>query len=288
MKKHLLILTISIFSLFANGQNFVNPANQWNVSGSENFGGTHTEIFKIFGDSVIGNKSYNKIFVSYDSTMSNWMYNGLLREDSNKVYYIPQYGNTAGLLYDFSLNAGDTTHIISAWMPEPQEFICQSVDSIIYNSTIYKRWNFSFPYEQWLEGIGSNVGPLYSGASAYVFDLWFSLLCFHRNDTLLYMQPNIAQCYYSTVGLTYDIPKENISLYPNPLTTASILRSTILLTDVELKIYNASGGLVRRVADLSGQEFLIERDNLNSGMYFIQLTKDSTIVGICKMLISDK
>lgn len=288
MKKHLLILTISIFSLVANGQNFVNSANQWNVSGSENFGGTHTEIFKIFGDSVIGNKSYNKIFVSYDSTMSNWMYNGLLREDSNKVYYIPQYGNTEGLLYDFSLNAGDTTHIISVWMPEPQEFICQSVDSIIYNGIYYKRWNFSFPAEQWIEGIGSTVGPLYSGSSAYVFDLWFSLLCFHRNDTLLYMQPNITQCYYSTVGLTYDIPKENISLYPNPLTTASILRSTILLTDIELKIYNASGGLVRRVADLSGQEFLIERDNLNSGMYFIQLTKDSTIVGICKMLISDK
>ena len=283
MKKHLLILTISIFSLVANGQNFVNPANQWNVSGSENFGGISTEIFRVFGDSVIGNKSYNKIFVTYDSTMTNWSYNGLLREDSNKVYFISQYGNAEGLLYDFSLNAGDTTHIISAWMPEPQEFICQSVDSIIYNGTIYKRWNFSFPDEQWIEGIGSTEGPLYSGASAYVFDLWFSLLCFHKNDTLLYMQPNITQCYYSTVGLTYDIQKGSISIYPNPISSGNLnIDGTKINT---IKILGALGNVISSAVVKSGNHYEVSFENQPTGVYFIQVTfsnNESTVEKIIK------
>lgn len=285
MKKYLLILSISIFSLVANGQNFVYPANQWNVSGSENFGGTYTEIFRVFGDSVIGNMSYNKIFISYDSTMTNWSYYGLLREDSNKVYFIPQYGNTEGLLYDFSLNAGDTTHIISAWMPEPQEFICQSVDSIIYNGTFYKRWNFSFPDEQWIEGIGSTEGPLHSGASAYVFDLWFSLLCFHRNDSLLYMQPNITQCYYSTVGIKELDVASNINLSPNPLQRGQSLKICSDYSIISVELYNSVGLKLGELLNIENKTAVISTGNMTTGIYLAKITTRENLTFIKKVCI---
>ena len=285
MKNVLLITAISLFSLVSKGQAFVDPANQWNVSESENFGATITEIFKVFGDSVIGNNIYNKIYASYDSIMINRMYKGLLREDSNRVYYSPEYGNSEGLLYDFNLRAGDTAHIISAWMPEPREFICQSVDSIIYNGATHKRWNFYYPAEQWIEGIGSTKGPLYCGASGYVFDLWFSLLCFHRNDTLLYIEPGATQCFYTTVGIKDLYEANNINLSPNPLQRGQSLKICSDFSINRVEIFNSVGLKMGAYIVIDDKVVIISTVNLTPGLYLAKITTRYHLTFIKKVCI---
>ena len=285
MKNVLLITAISLFSLVSKGQVFVDPANQWNVSESENFGATITGIFKFFGDSVIGNNVYNKIYVSYDSTLNNWMYRGLLREDSNRVYYFPEYGNSEGLLYDFNLSAGDTAHIISAWMPEPREFICQSIDSITYNGASYKRWNFNYPAEQWIEGIGSTEGPLYSGASGYVFDLWFTLLCFHRNDTLIYIEPGVTKCFYTTVGLNDISISNEIKLSPNPLQKGQSLKICSDNTISKLEIFTSVGFKLKEYLTIDNKSAIISTENLTHGMYLLKVYTRNHLTFVKKVSI---
>jgi hypothetical protein len=272
MKKVLLILALFLFSMASKEQGFIDPANQWNVSESENFGASMTGIFKVFGDSVIGNKSYQKIFVTYDSALNNWYYKGLLREDSNKVYYISVYGNGEGLLYDFNLKAGDTTHVISEWLPEPREFVCQSVDSIIYNGISHKRWNFYYPYESWIDGIGSTEGPLYSGASGYVFDLYFSLLCFHRNDTLLYMEPGVSGCYFTNVGLNELNATYDVTLSPNPITKGQNLNVKMESEIKEIELFTSAGIKTEISTEIHKKSATIKVGNLPSGIYFLRLT----------------
>lgn len=287
MKKYLLILLLSILSLTTHAQNFVIPTNQWNVSVYMNFGGTYTEIFKILGDSVVGSISYKKVFVSYDSTLTNLTYKGLLREESNKVYYIPENNNTEGLLYDFNLNAGDTALIISDWigMQEPKEFICQSVDSINYNGAYYKRWNFSFPFDQWIEGIGSIIGPLYSSINTHVSDLFFTLLCFSQNDNLLYMDPNATKCFYSTVGIN-DLDKEaNINLFPNPIQSGQSIKVKSKYSIQNIEIYNAVGMRLAAQFTVQGETATINTANLPNGIYLFRVSAEDNLTFVKKVIV---
>lgn len=270
MKYLLIVFALTIFSLETIGQGFVNPANQWNVKSEINFGGVNTEIFKIFGDSLVAGKSYKKLLLSHDSTMQNWQNTGLLREDSNKVFYLANYSVSEGLLYDFNIQAGDTTHIINFWSPDIQELICETVDSISYNGIYQKRWTFGFPGAEWLEGIGSTQGPVYGGNIPA--DLYFTLLCFHQDDTLYYMDPNSTRCFYTSVGIEEFSIQSDVSMSPNPLQRGQILeiKSKSLIEQIE--VYSISGIKNRKFAGTESKSANIDLSYLPSGIYLIRLT----------------
>lgn len=259
----------------------------WSEVNCLNFGGCETHFYKFQGDTTVGTNLYKKLYISADSSHSSWSLFGAMREELNqKVYFtdlIDEY-----LFYDFTLTPGE---IYYANIRGCQfEMTLDSIDSIeLLNGETRKRYNFSnWNTEQWIEGIGSLKGLLNIGFNMCMSDVYIDLNCFTENDTLKFQNSNFSSCYYTTVGLAKDIPIENFAISPNPLTTYGILKSTSFLTDCELKIYNTAGKLVRDIPNLSGQEFVIERKDLNSGLYFIQLTKDNNIIGICKMIISDK
>lgn len=289
--KTLLLAFMFILSFFVTSAQTNYPLLSENKIWSEvnclNFGGCETHFYKFQGDTTVGTNLYKKLYISSDSAHSSWSMIGAMREELNQKVYFSDLTDEY-LFYDFTLTAGE---IYYANIRGCQfEMTLESIDSVeLLNGEIRKRYNFSnWNIEQWIEGIGSLKGLLNIGVDMCMSDVYIDLNCFTENDTLKYKNTSFTSCFYSTVGLANDIQEENITLYPNPLTTASILRSTIFLADFELKIYNISGKLVRKVANLSGQEFLIERNNLNSGLYFIQLTKNNNSLGICKMLIADK
>lgn len=111
--KRILLLTITAiaFQLTLTAQNFVSPDKQWSVFSSSMPQSYSTEIFWIEGDSVVDDMAYQKIWISMDSLQTR-QYRGLLREDSNVVYYI-QPGNSEGVLYDFNLEIGDIISVLS-------------------------------------------------------------------------------------------------------------------------------------------------------------------------------
>src|SRR6056300_1217817 len=96
------IIICLLFYSNARGQGIVSEENRWNVKGSDAwFMGTKT--YQINGDSIVGNHIYKAIWLTFDSIDASWTYQGLLREDSNIVYYIPP-GADEGILYDFNLD----------------------------------------------------------------------------------------------------------------------------------------------------------------------------------------
>jgi hypothetical protein len=68
-----------------------------------------TDKYYFRGDSIVGDKIYKKIYeCRADEFCLNPIFNGLIREEEKKVYYISPYStlNTEYLIYDFSLEEG--------------------------------------------------------------------------------------------------------------------------------------------------------------------------------------
>ena len=79
-----------------------------------------------------------------------------------------------------------------------------------------------------------------------------------------------------------------VSLFPNPFSVETILRTGSRLQNATLKIYNLSGMEIREITNLSGMEVKIQRDNLPSGVYFIQLSQNTTLISKIKAIIVDR
>jgi hypothetical protein len=78
-----------------------------------------------------------------------------------------------------------------------------------------------------------------------------------------------------------------ITASPNPLITETTLRSSVLLEDATLTIYNALGQKEKELTHLSGKSITLQRDQLKSGIYFIRLTQNDKTYTPYKLLIKD-
>ena len=65
-----------------------------------------TQYIYFDSDSIIASNSYKKVFSSNDKLHEYIKYEGLIREQEKKTYFIPNNSETEYLLYDFSLEKG--------------------------------------------------------------------------------------------------------------------------------------------------------------------------------------
>jgi hypothetical protein len=54
-----------------------------------------------------------------------------------------------------------------------------------------------------------------------------------------------------------------------------------------LTIYNLYGQAVKRIDNLNGQTIIFNRNNLASGLYYLQLSQGNKIIASNKILITD-
>ena len=99
---------------------------------------------KLFGDTIINNRRYFKLFKSTDSLQLYWEQIGFLREDPiNKLVYF-RSGENEGLIYNFNLSIGDSIYINNFYMGFLDALlICNSIDSVNINGTYKKRYYLS-------------------------------------------------------------------------------------------------------------------------------------------------
>lgn len=240
-----------------------------------------SERFVITGEDTLHNgKIYKKLFVFYDKeyTPNNMRFLGGIREDSLKrVYY---FGDTIHiekpylpnlkpemLLYDFSLNVGDSIDDIDN---SNTRMYVTSVDTIELGG--YKRRRFSFSKMQdrlqWIEGIGSTTGLLFQNKFA---KLGYAgnrntLLCFRQNGLTVYFSPFATDCFPFT-GLSENEAAQ-ANLFPNPTTnqfTISVTTSTIKT----VKIYSLTGQLVleNNLSNTHQNQINIDASLLKTGLY---------------------
>ncbi|MCG3165302.1 MAG: hypothetical protein POELPBGB_01064 [Bacteroidia bacterium] len=90
------------------------------------------------------------------------------------------------------------------------------------------------------------------------------------------------------LGINSITQYSDIKFFPNPFTTQTVLQTDRHLQDATLTLYNSLGQQVRQVSNISGLTATLHRDNLPSGLYYLQLTQDNQTIATDKLVITDK
>jgi len=138
----------------------------WNVLWDGGFfsGCLESFSYNISGDTVISTITYQKIEVPYIlnlgvcSPFHSTGYNGCIREDTStrKVYYLAPDSTNEELLYDFSLQVGDSAQGSLRFNCFTPTLAVLQIDSILIGTNYRKRWTIgnAFPSNHIIEGIG--------------------------------------------------------------------------------------------------------------------------------------
>ncbi|MCD4679754.1 MAG: T9SS type A sorting domain-containing protein [Bacteroidales bacterium] len=272
MKKLLILSNLVLIISLTPAQNFVSEDNLWHVKNAGFPGFFTTEIFKVEGDSVVNLILYKKIWFTYDSALINWTYEGLIREDSNVVYFIPPDCNE-GILYDFNLEIGDTTFIKNRFCQDTEvQVIVYDIDTVDYFGIQRKRWLIDNSFnEYWIDGIGSQCGPLHSKYYSCIICPSWDLLCFHKNETLLYIKAGETECYQVSVGLDETNTSDEITITPNPVNRGKKIEIQTFERIKSILIYNSSGVLIESIMENFDNRTFLETNQFQPGLYFLRI-----------------
>lgn len=244
-------------------------------------------------DIIIGSYTYKKYidqFPSYDN-YSNLLHTVYLREDiaERKVYKIVDSVDL--LLYDFNLENGSTIY-------QYGNTFTAAVDYIFVNGGTRKRITLKSTEEYcgerltqvWIEGVGSDKHPFYPDYSMYNVcsasgGTMVFTKCSFQNGEHIFGNPDCLS--FIPLGVEEsDTVSDNISVSPNPFVSELSIESAIAFDNVSLKLYNTVGQLVREINNISGQRITLNRENLNSGLYFIQLFEKGKLIKASKVLVN--
>ncbi|MCK4664564.1 MAG: T9SS type A sorting domain-containing protein [Bacteroidales bacterium] len=299
MKKQILFLLLVLIAKFAICQTLVDTNKQWSTVIHRLPSWTIiTETIKLEQDTVIDSNSYKKVFRSTDEFLTNWLEYCYIRETvEKKVYFRTDTSTQEYLLYDFGANVNDTVFVAGItsygdnWYLRTIPFIVSKIDSILIGDKYRRQFNMniicdSLNYEiyQWVEGVGSINGILHY-TDGTVGDDSFELLCFSENDTVKYQNSSYSSCYYEWTSIKDISNNLNVSVYPNPVTSISILtierhsQNEVLI----LEIYDITGRKI--ISERIERKFKINRAEFKSGLYLYKISGKSGLMEIGKIMM---
>ncbi len=233
----------------------------------------HTTFYKFEGDTLFNDKSYKILYYCWrDSALQNWYMESFYREDSLKVY---EYRWEEEILrYDYSFIKGDS--ICSEFYASEYCWDWQyvdSVDTILIYGMLRKRLIFNYGEEDiWIEGVGSIYNPFYP-----VFpqlDWGWDLSCCYDGDQLIYKNEEFSECYVEYVNdiNTNQNTTNKLQIFPNPFSDFTRIQLNEINPSEIRAIYlvNAYGQKIKEI-NITKDYIQLERGNLPSGLYFIQM-----------------
>lgn len=146
-----------------SGLRFVEAGKEWHVR--RNFPVVSDIYYRLDGDTVVGGVKCMKMFQAYGSKPESVWTDCVasLYEDGDKVYCFDSGSNQSYQLYDFGLKVGD---VVPHQMEETEVVSVNELrvgDKNIRGLLIVCGSGEDVYEGFWLEGIGSFIGPLYSG-----------------------------------------------------------------------------------------------------------------------------
>ena len=273
MAKVLLLLLMAMEGM-AKAQDYepiIQEGNEWHtldVIVNPGFPPNHhysTLVHWLSDDTLVDGVRYTKVLETRNGEGTPRLAT-LLREEDGKVW--KRESATDILIYDFTAQVGDTLRF-----GDFHEFDFFVVDSIsieqIGGKDRRKFW-FGLEYdftgepvaiETWTEGIGSDMGLLFSGWY-YVTGGYYRALCFHQNGELLWQNEYYGTCMIDAVE---EMDISPISLYPNPTSEVVHIEG---VEAAEVQVYNSFGPLVKTVHDANE----IPVAALPQGVYLLRIT----------------
>jgi hypothetical protein len=246
------LLLSTALSLQSQSAGDIDTLSQWRVDISWTDGyGIYDDCFKFYisGTEIKDSLVYYKVYKSgyqyefWSATYSFYQnqYVGLLREQDNK-WYSENYYSGNGLLYDFTLEVGDTVISTTAW----DDITVTNIDTILIDNEFKKRFHLSCAqsgYTQYIiEDIGSSSG-LFQPLSNWFEHIPF-MHCYAIDFIPLWINPGAFECDLA-VGINEYKTGTDITTYPNPFTTSTTLEFELKgNSEIHVSIYNAMGALV--------------------------------------------
>jgi hypothetical protein len=205
MKKATLILSL-IYLIFPNchAQKFIDQTKVWIVAtevlSNYHYGPPTSEYWKFFGDTIVADKKYTKMYYSINQNQTNWHLNTLWREDEQgKVYrrdYKYDYGEE--LMYNFNLSVGDTVKNIYKEMETVVDSIFMKPFGVTTKKYLYTHLIIKPSHIiTWIEGVGSLWGPNIND-DFFISGGRSTLICFEENGVLVYHNPNYPNCFFTS------------------------------------------------------------------------------------------
>lgn len=228
--------------------------------------GTSGKSYKTFGDTLLQGKNFAKIYRGDIST--NWQptYVGAYRVDSlgEKVYYWEKGAASDILIYDFSLQVGDT-------LPNSKNLVITSVDTVFDYGKLRRRQHFrlalNFGFIE--EGVGSLTGP-FETRYYDALDNQYELVCFSdmRSDSLKLSENPIWDCNLPLSVSEDREPSASYRLFPNP-TTGPFTFSSTSSKPQKIRIFDARGQLVFETSVPSG-ELQVDLGPNKKGLFYLE------------------
>ncbi len=272
--------------------------------------------YMTFGDTIINSKEYMKVYKQtqnqpFEFDIDQSSYYAAIRNDSieKKVYVIFEYqpllfkfnGEIVEcspfdefLLYDFSLNIGDSAIVIENFSESLTQYMVKRVsqigtiydtDSLIVlsNSDTIKRIllqahnphvELLFDSLYILESLGSNNGLFQQTPCSFIWDggCW-ELICYSHNNELLYSSPSNLNndCFQPVTGVKveeFERSSQN-TIYPNPS------NGTLFFTGFDFE----NRSIILKIYDIQGREMIskpLENNSLDvnwleNGIYMYSL-----------------
>ena len=206
MKKVIILFFLIIVrvSLYAQEEleyhPFVEEGKVWNMSYKSNeFVDVVPDYeFKYFieGDTLIAGQNCKKFYSFNEHYNNQTEYKMALHESEGKVYFIPSGSTESYILYDFTIPVGTSTVISSVSSPESNIEMRNSKNGIARTNGISRHCLLvnkvdvsieDFPSGWWIEGIGSELGPLYTWQFGATGNIGIFLNCEVNGETVFNM-----------------------------------------------------------------------------------------------------
>lgn len=256
------------------------------------------------GDTVIDTIKYTKLLkIDYDlycSKIADTNFIGAYRNDiQNKIVYFRQ-DNGEKILYNFSLEIGDTIPTSYYIETDGVEMVVCNIDSIqLETGEFRKQFTYEFPNQsetcvyKVVEGIGF-LGGLLEPMSIFAELINSSLICFNINDSIQYLKDWYDKCeIVEDTCITSFIPN-NISssnilkIIPNPVVGSSIIGFNNPVhnsSDYSLSVYDLMGRKAKSYYDIYNNNTKINNDDFNEGIYIFVVRRNNIIEQTGKLLI---
>lgn len=213
----------------------------------------------------------------------------LCREDtlSKKVFVKRRAIDSAeSLLYDFSLNVGDTLKTLYT------RYYVDNISTVLVGGVAHKTWSFTACWKDSsiahlylreysvIEGIGSTKGPFFPFFPS-LFESSSNLYCFRQSGTAPSVSDKVEEFNNSSCGRINRVESTHyysnkVNILPNPIERNSILTFPNGIANATLFVVNSIGAVICKEAIFSTNSYPIGEAVKSSGVYFYTLMNNES------------
>lgn len=310
--KILLIVLLLLKLTFVKGQTYyplLGNYNEWYVV-YNGFESTTTVIYSTT-DSIINGNLYK------DVKIGGVYHYAFIREDTlnKKVWIISKDSINERILYDFSLQEGDSIFLsfkdsVNNYYGVNNDlktgwYYVDSIRSVSILAGIRRIWYLTSPNNspnpyctitnnipilEWIEGVGSTLGPTYLDESVICLDCdYFStfLLCSFKNGNHEYFDIHNKEscliedqdtCVIDLIGglkNNYAEKTNKNTLFPNPVINESYINISNFNAVSYIVIYDIMGRIIKKIPIKENNKISIYKNDYKPGIYFYKIIEKS-------------